>query len=89
MEPRFKINQNVRIIRGSWYSPAIVKYIGEIANIFRYNTPITVTHRTKPDKIIGHLYSVCMDKDKSIQIAPEDWLEPSPYELTLLPSQLS
>ena len=86
MESRFRISQKVRIIRGNWYSPAIVKYIGEIASIFRYNTPIMVTLRTKPDKIVGHLYSVCMDKDKSIQIAPEDWLEPSPYEPTILPS---
>jgi len=89
MEPRFRKDQAVRIIRGNWHSPAIVKYIGEIASIFRYNTPITVTHRTKPDKIVGHLYSVRMDKDESIQIAPEDWLELLPAKPTLPLSQLA
>ena len=76
MEPKFRNGQKARIVRGRGDFLELEKYVGETARIVRYNTPIKVTYKGKPDEIVRHLYSVRMNKDKSIQIAPEDWLEP-------------
>ena len=71
-ERKFGKDDKVRLVRGRLSFPELEKYLGETGRISRYVTPV---HDLR-EELIGRLYSVCMDKDDSIKVAPEDWLEP-------------
>jgi len=72
MKRKFGKGDRVRIVRGRLSFPELEKYLGETGTISRYATSI----KDLQEETIGRLYSVCMDKDDSIKVAPEDWLEP-------------